>query len=49
MRTLGYLALGAGVVLLPYYFKRNGIWGAALLGLSLVQIWQRIPPRTARA
>lgn len=49
MRTLGYLVIGAGVALLPYYFKRNGIWGAALLGLSMMQVWQRIHPKTARA
>lgn len=49
MRTLGYLAIGAGVLILPYYFKRNGFWGAALLGLTILDVWQRIPPRTARA
>lgn len=47
MRTLGYLVIGAGVVILPYYFKRNGVLGAVLLGLSLVQVWQRLPPKTA--
>lgn len=49
MRNLGYLVIGAGVVILPYYFKRNGVWGAVLLGLSLVQVWQRLPPKKAIA
>jgi amino acid permease len=42
MRTFGYAVIGAGVLILPYYFKRNGVMGAVLLGLSLLSVWQRV-------
>ncbi len=47
-RTVGLVLLGIGVAVIPFYAKRNGVVGAILLGLSLVNLWQKLPPKERR-
>lgn len=48
MKTIKYLTVGVGVLLFPYYVKRNGVMGGILLGLTLLNLWQQIPPHRTK-